>query len=104
MQGSSGRNGICTKGTCRSGCFDLPGEDRERRRIPFFLSGVDSLGKKRGCLQRSLCFIRATVHYVRKEKRLVQVVEHLNMMILGNYFCRRASFRGTELWEKRFAY
>ena len=64
MEGSSTGNGGCTKGTCRSGCIDLPGEDREGRRIPFFLRSVNFLGKQKGFLQTSLCLIHAIVHYM----------------------------------------
>ena len=64
MEGSSPRNGGCTKGTWRSGCIDLPGDDRDGRRIPFFLRSVNFLGKQKGFLQTSLCLIHAIVHYM----------------------------------------
>lgn len=85
VEGISTSNGGCTKGTCRAGCFDLPGEAREGRRIPFFLSDVNFLGKQRGFLQMSLCFTHATIHYIGK-KRLVQGAEDLNTMSLDYGF------------------
>lgn len=62
-EGSSTGNGGCTKGTCRFGCIDLPGEDREGRRMPFFLRSVNFLGSKR-VPPDILCLIQVIVHYM----------------------------------------
>lgn len=80
VEGSSTGNGGCTKGTCRFGCIDLPGEDREGRRMPFFLRSVNFLGKQKGFLQTSLCLIRAIVHYMGVGGKI------LNMMNLDYGF------------------
>lgn len=39
---------------------------KQEGRVPFFLSDVDFLGKQRGFLQASLCFLRAAIHHIGK--------------------------------------